>query len=265
MGKYLFDNLKMLNEFKNCENTAIITDIDGTISKISPTPQEAVVNPDMKQALIELKEKFNLVAVISGRSVCNAQKMVGVNGILYVGNHGLEYLFDGKYSMIPDVKEYLSQIKQFSEQLDEELSNINGLLIEDKGICCSIHYRQCKNPEIIRERIIDLLKKNQLSKDLQISEGRKLIELKPPTNYNKGTITRKIIEDYGLERVIYMGDDITDFDAFKEINDLNKEGLISGVSVLVISDEIPTYIKNAASFFVHDINEVLKFFKWLLN
>lgn len=265
MAKYLFDNLKVMNKFKNDKNTAIITDIDGTISEIAPTPGEAVIGPNMKHTIIKLKEKFKLVAVISGRSVYNAQEMVGVDGILYVGNHGLEFIFDGEYSIAPEVEEYLWQVKRLSEQLNEELSGIDGIFLEDKGICSSIHYRQCKNPEMVRVKIIDSIKESPQSKNLQISEGRKLVEIKPPSTYNKGTIIHKIIKDYGLKKIIYLGDDITDADAFKRLKELEKDQLIVSASILVISQEIPAYIKNSASFFVHNITEVLRLFRWLLD
>ncbi len=265
MAKYLFENLELISEFKNDKNTAIITDIDGTISEIVPTPGEAVVNADMKQAIVKLKEKFKLVGVISGRSVYKAQEMVGVDGILYVGNHGMEYIFDGEYFLVPEVKEYLSQIKQCGGQLNEELCHIPGILFEDKGICHSIHYRQCNNPEMVRSKIIKSIQNSPHSKNLQISEGRKLVELKPPSSYDKGTIINKIIEEYDLKKIIYLGDDITDVDAFKRLNELEKDQIIRSVSVLVISKEIPTHIKNSASFFLLNIKEVLRLFRWLLD
>lgn len=265
MAKYLFENLELINEFKNDKNTAIITDIDGTISEIALTPGEAIVKADMKQAIVNLKEKFKLVGVISGRSVLNAQEMLGIEGILYVGNHGMEYIFEGEYFIVPEVKEYLSQIKQCCGQLNEELSNIPGILFEDKGICHSIHYRQCNNPEMVRSQIIKSIKNSSNSKNLQISEGRKLVELKPPSSYDKGTIINKIIEDYDLNKIIYLGDDITDVDAFRRLNELQNDQIIRSASVMVISKEIPTYIKNSASFFVLNIKEVLKLFRWLLD
>ena len=90
MSKYLFDYLEEFYEFKNDNTSAILTDVDGTISEIAATPEKAVVTPSMKKELSKLKEKFQMVTVISGRSVQNAKAMVGVDGILYVGNHGME-------------------------------------------------------------------------------------------------------------------------------------------------------------------------------
>lgn len=265
MVKYLFDNLKDMNKFKNDKNTAIITDIDGTISEIAPTPEDAIVTESMRSELIKIKENFGLLAVISGRSAHNAQKMVGIEDILYVGNHGLEYIFNEEYQVADEVKKYLPQIKKSAAKINEELCNIPDILFEDKEICYSIHFRQCNEPEHVREEIIKSIKKSPESKNLQISEGRKLVELKPPSSYDKGTIIHRIIEDHNLRKVIYLGDDITDFDAFKKLKELENKGKIQGTSILVVSSEIPNYVKNSALFFVYNVNDVLKFFRWLLG
>lgn len=264
--KYLFNNLEYLETFKNDSSTAIVTDIDGTISEIALTPEEAVVTESMRREIVKLKDKFQLVVVISGRSVLNARKMVGVEGLLYVGNHGLEFLKDGKLSMYPEVEKYLPQIKKTGHKLKNGgLSNINGLIFEDKGICYSIHYRLSNTSENAREKILNTLHDDPECRKLKISEGRQLVELKPPVSCDKGVILNNIIEKYNLGKIIYLGDDITDADAFNKVKELEKKGKIEGASILVLSNEIPSYIKKDSSFFVNGVNEVLKFFQWFLN
>ena len=148
MSKYLFDYLEEFYEFKNDNTSAILTDVDGTISEIAATPEKAVVTPSMKKELSKLKEKFQMVTVISGRSVQNAKAMVGVDGILYVGNHGMEYINDGEIFIDPEAVKYLADIKKIAEKLkNSELSKIKGLMFEDKGICICIHYRKCEIQE----------------------------------------------------------------------------------------------------------------------
>jgi trehalose 6-phosphate phosphatase len=266
VAKYLFNNLKNLKMFKNDNSTAIITDIDGTISKIASTPDEAVVTDSMRRELVKLKDKFSLVAVISGRSAFNAKEMVGVDGLLYVGNHGLEFLKDEKLFMDPKVEKYLPKIKEAGKKLKEgDLSCITGLLFEDKEICFSIHYRLCDPLENVREKILNILENDPECKNLKISEGRCLVELKPPVGCDKGTILSNIIEQYNLEKIIYIGDDITDDDAFKRLKKMENEDKVRSASVLVLSNEIPSYVKKDSSFFVKGVDEVLKFFKWLLS
>jgi trehalose 6-phosphate phosphatase len=259
--KYLFNNLKYLKTFKNDNSTAIVTDVDGTISQIAPNPDEAVISDSMRNELVNLKDKFSLVAVISGRSALNAREMVGVDGILYVGNHGLEFLKDEQLFMYPEVEKYLPQIKKCYKKLKEgDLSDIKGLLFEDKVTCFSIHYRLCDPSENVREKILNIIENDPECRNLKITEGRRLVELKPSLGRNKGTILNNIIEQYNLEKIIYLGDDITDDDAFKRLKNLENQNKIKGASVLVLSNEIPSYLKKDSSFFVNSVDGVLKFF-----
>jgi len=264
--KHLLKHLDELEEFKDDNKTAIVTDIDGTISEIAPTPDEALVSPTMREKLAKLNDKFKLVAVVSGRSVLNARDMVGVKGLLYVGNHGLEYLKDGEKVMVPGVESFLNQMKALGIELEKgDLTKISGLKLEDKGICLSVHYRECEDPETVRQKILETFQKSIYSKNLEVSEGRKIVEFKPPIGFDKGSILEIIIGEYGLEKIIYLGDDITDLDAFNMLEILENEGNIRSASVLILSSEIPDYVKEGASFFVNDVNEVLRFFYWLLD
>nr|WP_245247988.1 trehalose-phosphatase [Methanobacterium petrolearium] len=243
-----------------------MTDIDGTISEIAPTPETAVVTNSVREKLVQLKEKFSLVAVISGRSVKNAREMVGVEGLLYVGNHGMEFLKDNHLIRNPEAEKYRFQIKKVGKKVkNSDLSHINGLIFEDKGICYSIHYRLSNPSENPRDKILNSLHNDPECRELEISEGRQLVELKPPVSCDKGTIINNIIEQYNLQKVIYLGDDITDSDAFNKLNELEKKRKIKSASVLVLSSEIPSYVKKGSSFFVNGVDDVLKFFQWLLN
>ena len=265
MPKYLFNHLEDLYEFKN-DKTSILTDIDGTISEIATTPEEALVTPSMQKVLSKLKEKFQMVGVISGRSAMNAKAMVGVDGIIYVGNHGMEYINGNEIFIEPEALNYLENIKRSVEKLkNSELSKINGLMFEDKGICIAIHYRQCELHENARKKILDAINNSIDASELKLIEGRKVVEIKPPINRDKGFIVEKIVEKYDLNRVIYIGDDVTDFDAFIKLKELEKTGKIRMASIVVLSKEIPDYVKSSSLFHVRSVDEVQRFFKWLLK
>lgn len=266
MPEYLFDSLDKIEIFKNDDKTAILTDIDGTISEIAETPEGAGVSPSMKVLLSDLNRKFQLVAVISGRSVDNVKEMVDVDGLLYVGNHGMEYIIKDKRFLDPDAEMYLPELKRNAEKLEKgDLSKINGLMFEDKGVCLAIHYRQCELNVDVRKKILDEINKYNDSKNLKISEGRKVVEIKPSISRDKGYVVEKILRRYGLKKVIYLGDDITDFDAFKKLEELEKTGVIKTASILVFSSEIPDYVKNSTLFYVRNVDEVQRFFNWLLE
>jgi trehalose 6-phosphate phosphatase len=266
MSKYLFDFLDDLAGFKNDIETSILTDIDGTISEIAATPEEAFVSPSMKKELSKLNEKYQMVGVISGRSVMNARSMVDVDGLLYIGNHGMEYLIDDEIFIDADAEKYMVDIKRMAKELkNSDLSKIEGLMFENKGICLCIHYRKCEIPENARKKILDNLNDSIDSNRFKLSEGRKNIELKPPISRDKGYIIEKIVEKYDLHRIIYLGDDVTDVDAFTKLEALENTGKISTATILVLSPEIPDNVKNSALFYVRSVNEVQRFFKWLLK
>lgn len=266
MPVYLFDHLKELETFKNDDGTAILTDIDGTISEIAETPEGAGVSESMKKLLSRLNNKFQLVAVISGRSVDNVRSMVDVEGLLYVGNHGMEYIINETKYLSPEAEKYLPELKRNFEKLEKsDLSKINGLMFEDKGVCLAIHYRQCDLYVDVRDKILNEINRSNDSNNLKISEGRKVVEIKPSISRDKGYVVQKIGERYVPDKIIYLGDDITDFDAFKKLEELENAGIIKTASILVLSSEIPDYVKNSTSFYVKNVREVQRFFKWLLE
>ncbi|SCG86034.1 putative trehalose-phosphate phosphatase 8 [Methanobacterium congolense] len=265
MPKSLMKNLKVFERFKNDKKTVIITDVDGTISEIVPTPQEAFVSYSMKETLTGLSKKFQMVAVVSGRPVEDVKRMIGIEGLLYVGNHGMEYMKNGQIQVEEDTKRYIQRINEAACKIKEEEScNAEGVLLEDKGLCFSIHYRLCKDPNA-RKILLDALKDMEELKGLQIKEGRKVIEIRPPTGYDKGKILERIVKDHDVKSVIYLGDDVTDSDAFRKLNELKTQGKLDGESIIILSGEIPSRIKEEASYFLESVDDVLKFFEWLLD
>lgn len=262
-SKHVFRNLDRLISFREDTQTGIITDIDGTISKIAPTPDKAVIEPLIKYLLLKIVDKFRLVAVVSGRSVYDARDMLNIEGILYVGNHGLEYLKDGKLYIEPEVKKILPKIKNIVNKIENnKICNIPGIIFEDKGLCFSIHYRGCEDGENTKRIILEYLK-NFESESLKITEGRKLVELRPLITFNKGSILEKIVRDNNLKKVIYLGDDITDVDAFDKIKEMLSSNEIDGIAIAVKSDEVPSYVSDHADYWLDNVDEVGRFFQWL--
>lgn len=265
MPKSLMKNLNAFERFKNDRRTAVVTDVDGTIIQIAPTPAEAVLSPSMKDVIIKLSRKFQMVAVVSGRSVEDVKRMIGIEGLLYVGNHGMEYMKSGQVQVDEDTKRYIQLINEAACKIKKEEScNVEGVLLEDKGLCFSIHYRLCKDPNT-RETLLDTIKDMEELKGLQIKEGRKVIEIRPPTGYDKGKILERIIHENNIKKLVYLGDDVTDSDAFRKLNELKNQGKVDGESIIIISGEIPSRIKEEASYFLESVDDVQRFFKWLVN
>ena len=267
MPKYLFDHLNEFEDFRKDEKTAVITDIDGTISKIVLDPDEATISQIMKATLKKLVNKFQLVGIVTGRNVRNAKEMLEVEGLLYIGSHGLEYLKDDEIYIEPEVEEYLPLIQKVAQniQTEEELCNIKNILFQEKGLCFTVHYRKCEDPEGTRRKILDAINELEGLEKFKITEGRKVVEIRPKIGHDKGTILEKLLFENALEKIIYLGDDVTDVDAFNKLKELKGEGKVNGVGIVVVSEEVPEFVKENASFYVNGVQEVQKFFNWLLE
>jgi trehalose 6-phosphate phosphatase len=122
------------------QSAAILSDIDGTLAPIVPTPDMAEVPAELKDLLRRLSEKYLLVAGISGRKTEDALGLAGLEEIVYSGNHGFEVLRDGEVEVIPEAQPYLEKVEELEKRAQEELGPL-GVFVEEKGITASVHYR----------------------------------------------------------------------------------------------------------------------------
>ena len=209
----------------------VFLDYDGTLSPIVDRPRDAILPKRTQQVLQELVRSFDCkVAVISGRELSDVQKRVGVKGIVYAGNHGLE--IEGPQirfkSFAPP--RWRGFINRLYVTLSQRFSAVPGVIVENKGLTLSVHYRLV--PEdgragvktTFHETVIVPAVKNKVS----IKTGKCVLEVRPPTAWDKGKAVAWLLarqEFYTKDKQvfpIYVGDDVTDEDAFKAIR---KKGL----------------------------------------
>lgn len=254
---YLFDHLDAVAELLARSPFGLITDVDGTISEIAPSPAEAQVSPACREGLARLTEKLELVAAISGRPALDAREMIGVEGMVYIGNHGLERWQDGTVEFIEGVQEYPKKVMAALEELRGLLS-IEGLTLENKGVALAIHYRHCPDRERAKRAIREKIATSPTSRrEFRTLEGRMVVELCPPLGVNKGTAVNALRESYRLRGGIYLGDDASDLDAFRVMHQ-------KGFSALgVIEDETPDEVVREADFTLNGVGDVARFLKWL--
>ena len=222
------DLLAALRETRR--EAAILLDIDGTLAPIAARPQDAAVPDAAKAELVRLADRFALVACISGRTGAEARRLVGVDGIRYVGAHGLE--------LEPDAARWSERIHSFAETVDWPA--------EDKGLSVAFHYRQADDEEAALEYLEDVADRAR-GAGLRARFGRKVLELLPPVEADKGTAVRRLLSESGLDRALYAGDDTTDLDAFHALT-----GLAVAVRVAVSSDEAPQELVQEADVVVSD-------------
>jgi trehalose 6-phosphate phosphatase len=212
------------------ERTALVLDVDGTLAPIAPRPELAAVPEATRAELARLVARYLLVACVSGRGGEDARRLVGVPGIEVVGNHGLE--------LDPRAHELLATIAGFREAV--------ALPVEDKGLSLTYHYREAEDEAAARTMLEEIAARAR-AEGLDARWGRKVLEIRPRVDADKGTAVRSLLERSGARLGLYAGDDTTDLDAFAG---LRAAGLEFAVCVAVASDEGPGEVRKAADLVV---------------
>jgi trehalose-phosphatase len=205
---------------------AICLDYDGTLSEIVPDPDSARLVDGTAEALARLAERCP-VAILSGRDLADIRDRVGVPGLWYAGSHGFESVApDGSYRQNDDAAATVPVLERAAEELRGVLAPIDGSRVEHKRFAVAVHYR-----DVAAENIGDVVASTHRvgrRDGLRVTNGRKVVELRPDVDWNKGTTLAWIREQMGPRAVVpvYIGDDLTDEDAFDAVRD-------DGIGILV--------------------------------
>lgn len=221
------------------EKAAVLLDVDGTLAPIVERPEDAVVPPETRQEVERLAGRYALVACVSGRPASDARRMVGLDGVEYVGVHGLE--------SHPAVPEYAPQLERLVETADWPWR------VERKaGVTVAFHYREVGDDDAAGA--VDRVVAQAEALGLAVQRGRKVVEVRPPIDADKGTAVRALLAQRSLERALYAGDDTTDLDAFRG---LDEAGLEVAVKVAVGSPETNPRLLTEADVVVDGPGELL--------
>ncbi len=251
----------ILSIFVQQERPGIFLDFDGTLSPIVNVPEEAQITMEARHQLKHLVERYPLVGIISGRAPADVAERVGVDGLVYAGNHGLEQLMDGQVVLHPEAAPYMERLQDAAAELVDWL--LTGMSLEDKGVTISIHYRNADDPEAVVRDLGPRLKTYTEQHGLQLNHGRMVYELRPPVQVDKGSAFRQLIESHHLDAAIYVGDDTTDVDVFQIATRMRAEGQVFGAAVGVRSAETPQAIIDHADLLVDGVAAVEKLLSWL--
>jgi len=210
--------------------SAILLDVDGVLAPIVARPELSAVPETTRAELRRLAATYLLVAAVSGRAGSDAARLVGVPGIRVVGNHGLE--------LDPRAEELAGELAAFRETVD--------LPVEDKRLSLSYHYREAPDEAAARADLEGVARRAEAA-GLVPRWGRKVLEIRPPVQADKGLAVRTLLAESGAARALYAGDDTTDLDAFAG---LRATGLEHAVCVAVASEEGPVELREAADLVV---------------
>ena len=220
---------------------AVLLDVDGTLAPIVARPELAAVPGETRRELRRLVSRYALVACVSGRTAEDAARLVGVEGVVYVGVHGLE--------LATAAEPWREALRPFAAE--------PWPWLEDKGLTVAFHWREAEDEEQARASL-EAVAERARAAGLEARWGRKVLELRPPVDADKGTAVRALLSERGLRRALYAGDDTTDLDAFRELDRLEL-----GVRVAVASAEGPAALREAADVVVASPAELLELVRGL--
>jgi trehalose 6-phosphate phosphatase len=237
---------------------ALLCDVDGTLSPLAPAPGLARVTPRNRELLAALSRSI-LVAVVSGRDLVDLRQMVGLPEIVYIGLHGLAWRIAGSDELAPEAQPYRAWTLEAADEL-AHLKRITGLVLEVKSVGLALHYRNATDRSA-RTQILRALASSPAAGRFEVHEGIRLVELRPPIGITKGVAVRRLADRFRLRGLLFLGDDITDIDAFQEVRALRAKASIAGYGLAVAHDEAPEVAAAAADFTLPGVEGV----EWLLG
>ncbi|MEA3560832.1 MAG: trehalose-phosphatase [Candidatus Omnitrophota bacterium] len=255
---YLFDEWQRLSKkFAPPGKILLLTDYDGTLTPIVNRPQAATLSKNTKKLLLSIsgKKRFK-VGILSGRSIGEVKRLVGLKKIIYSGNHGFEIEAGGRLFFHQEAKKARPVLREIYCVLSRRFSNDRNVIIEDKKATISLHYRLVENAGSIKrlKKIFkDITRPYVRDKKVCLTGGKKVLEVRPFSKVNKGWALKWIVNRFTEKKtlVIYLGDDRTDEDAFKAVGK-------RGVSIFVGRKK-----RSRAEYFLKDTAEVNEFLKRL--
>lgn len=245
--------LDCLNEIVPEDNRqpVLFLDYDGTLTPIVPHPDNAVLSDAMRATLQRLAGLCE-IAIISGRDLDDVRERVGLNGIWYAGSHGFDIAGPAnQYIEYQKGIEYLSALDTAEQYLRNKLATVPGCVVERKRFSIATHYRRAAQDKVeIVKQVVDSTHAEH--PELRLMTGKKIFELQPDIDWDKGKALRWLMRILKLYpdrfALIYIGDDVTDEDAFRELAE-------EGVSILVAVADQPT----TAAYRLNDPDAVQKF------
>ena len=260
-SKHLLSNLRDLEPLLLGERLGLFLDMDGTLSEIVERPEDARVSRNVAASLEALADRLTLVAVVTGRSSDVAESTVGVPGLVYAGNHGLERRENGQTRLEPEVEAHQESLGSLFQELSKRFST-GGFMMEDKRGSFAVHYRHTSDPEASRKELLKAL--DSLAGDsVKLVMGKMVVNVLPPVVLSKGTALADLTRERELTALISMGDDVTDVDAFKSAEELSKIGEVKAVCVAVVGGGAPDELVSLADYTVDDVAEVEEFLSWM--
>lgn len=235
------------------QNILLFLDFDGTLTPIVAHPDLAHLPHEMRATLRKLAQREDVrLAIISGRSLADVRARIGIAGLIYAGNHGMEISGPDLEFVEPQAASAREELQRLAEKLRVRLQHLTGVVVENKGLTASVHFRQ--TPAAQHEALQQIMQAELGGENrrFKLTTGKMVYEIRPRVNWHKGFAARRISASVARvgSLIMCLGDDLTDEDMFL--------ALPEAVSIKVGAAE-----KSAADYFLADTRAVRAFLEWL--
>jgi trehalose 6-phosphate phosphatase len=224
----------------------VLADLDGTLAPIVDDPFAVQLAPGAADALAALASNGVLVGVVTGRAAADARRILGIDSVLVVGNHGIEWLEPG--AAAPALPDELAGLPAELDRVGAAMPHLEGVQFEHKGVSASVHYRNAPYPDAARDHIRGALAP-VLPEHLELRDGRMIVEIRARGLGDKGTAVRAIVGRYRLRGLLILGDDLTDLDMFHAAHALHRARSLDAAAVIAVGGvggEVPSEVLDAA-------------------
>ncbi|MDM7998910.1 MAG: trehalose-phosphatase [Dehalococcoidia bacterium] len=246
------------------EQILLMSDFDGTLSPIAGRPDKATLPRGTREAMEALLSVRRVaVVVISGRALRDIKHKVGIRGITYAGNHGIEIEGPWLKFVYPPAVSLRPAIRRLSKRLRSAMAEFEGAIVEDKGLTLSVHYRLVRGDRVkaLRKACEDITSAPQAEGKIRVTEGKKVYEIRPGVIWDKEDAIVLLMNAWAPSArgrknlAVFLGDDLTDEGGFRVVNENN------GISVFVGEADRET----AARYFLRSPAEVGQFLRRLFQ
>jgi trehalose 6-phosphate phosphatase len=245
---------------------AVLLDVDGVLAPIVQHPDDAHMPETTRRPLIDVAKRYGVVACVSGRRASDARRIVSLGSIAYLGSHGSEVLRPGAIQpeMDRELQAWTRRVQDFAQEaFDERLQRLR-VRLEDKEAIAGLHWRGVPDEEEAEAAVRDVADAAE-NAGFTTHWGRKVLEIRPPVRIDKGAGIVSLLRDTDLVAAVYVGDDVTDLDAFRGLGELIEMGRLgSAVKIGVRSDEGPAQLIEEADAMVEGTDGVRELLKALL-
>lgn len=233
--------------------SALVTDVDGTLSRIVARPEDARVEETARASLRRLAARLDLVAVITGREESVARGMVGVDELTYVGS----YAMDARRGLT------FAAVEPALALAEQRLEALPCVALERKEVSFALHYRNCVDAERVGRELAEMLEPIALETGTQLLEGKLVIEVAPAALPDKGTALSGLLLDHEIRGAVFVGDDLADATAFRKLAERRAPGRAPGLCIAVVDGETPQVVKDGADLELAGVDDVERFLELL--